>query len=192
MQGHPYSEICNESIIEATDSLNPYMHARGVAFMVDNCSYTARLGSRKWAPRFDYILEQQAYVAIDNHETLDEDSVNEFLHDPVHKVSQKQNVSVPCGYLISSSLLYHCKVVSSGKRRSDFCSDWTPQAIVGIHGHGLVVNNSNKCSFGAELLLMCKCFSYVRSDACVFGAGSSNLLPDATACRHFSGWGRLD
>ena len=41
------------------DSLNPYMHARGVAFMVDNCSYTARLGSRKWAPRFDYILEQQ-------------------------------------------------------------------------------------------------------------------------------------
>ena len=44
---------------QATDSLNPYMHARGVAFMVDNCSYTARLGSRKWAPRFDYILEQQ-------------------------------------------------------------------------------------------------------------------------------------
>ena len=86
LQGHPYSEICNESIIEATDSLNPYMHARGVAFMVDNCSYTARLGSRKWAPRFDYILEQQAYVAIDNHEKLDEDSVNEFLNDPVHKV----------------------------------------------------------------------------------------------------------
>ena len=26
---------------------------------VDNCSYTARLGSRKWAPRFDYILDQQ-------------------------------------------------------------------------------------------------------------------------------------
>ena len=44
---------------QAVDSLNPYMHARGVAFMVDNCSYTARLGSRKWAPRFDYILEQQ-------------------------------------------------------------------------------------------------------------------------------------
>ena len=63
-QGHPYSEICNESIIEAVDSLNPYMHARGVAFMVDNCSYTARLGSRKWAPRFDYILEQQARLIV--------------------------------------------------------------------------------------------------------------------------------
>ncbi|KAL3160439.1 hypothetical protein ABBQ32_010759 [Trebouxia sp. C0010 RCD-2024] len=88
-KGHPYSEICNESIIEATDSLNPYMHARGVAFMVDNCSYTARLGSRKWAPRFDYILEQQAYVAIDNHEKLDEDCVNDFLNDPVHKALAK-------------------------------------------------------------------------------------------------------
>ncbi len=28
-------------------------------YQVDNCSYTARLGSRKWAPRFDYILDQQ-------------------------------------------------------------------------------------------------------------------------------------
>lgn len=58
-KGHSYSEICNESIIEAVDSLNPFMHARGVAFMVDNCSTTARLGSRKWAPRFDYNLTQQ-------------------------------------------------------------------------------------------------------------------------------------
>ncbi len=63
--------------------------------MVDNCSYTARLGSRKWAPRFDYILEQQAYVAIDNHEKLDEDSVNDFLNDPVHKVwSICQNINL--------------------------------------------------------------------------------------------------
>lgn len=47
----PSSPFQLQSIIEAVDSLNPYMHARGVAFMVDNCSYTARLGSRKWAPR---------------------------------------------------------------------------------------------------------------------------------------------
>ncbi|GBF94057.1 acetohydroxy acid isomeroreductase [Raphidocelis subcapitata] len=83
-KGHPYSEICNESIIEAVDSLNPYMHARGVAFMVDNCSYTARLGSRKWAPRFDYILEQQAFVAIDNKEPGDKELFGKFLSDPVH------------------------------------------------------------------------------------------------------------
>ncbi|KAK9863790.1 hypothetical protein WJX84_004725 [Apatococcus fuscideae] len=83
--GHPYSEICNESIIEAVDSLNPYMHARGVAFMVDNCSYTARLGSRKWAPRFDYILDQQAYVALDQNLDLNQEYLQQFLSDPVHK-----------------------------------------------------------------------------------------------------------
>jgi ketol-acid reductoisomerase len=65
-QGHPYSEIANESVIEAVDSLNPYMHARGVAYMVDNCSTTARLGSRKWAPRFDYLLTQVAFPAVDD------------------------------------------------------------------------------------------------------------------------------
>ncbi|OQR86800.1 ketol-acid reductoisomerase [Achlya hypogyna] len=63
--GHCYSEVANESVIESTDSLNPYMHARGVAYMVDNCSTTARLGSRKWAPRFDYILTEQAFVNVD-------------------------------------------------------------------------------------------------------------------------------
>ena len=58
-KGYSYSEIVNESVIEAVDFLNSFMHARGVSFMVDNCSTTARLGSRKWAPLFDYILTQQ-------------------------------------------------------------------------------------------------------------------------------------
>lgn len=62
LNGHPYSEICNEAIIESVDSLNPYMHARGVAFMVDNCSYTARLGSRKWYPRFMAIMDEQVGI----------------------------------------------------------------------------------------------------------------------------------
>jgi len=82
--GHSWSECCNESVIEAVDSLNPYMHARGVSFMVDNCSTTARLGSRKWAPRFDYNLEQQAYAAIDNDSAVDQDVVAAFLGHAVH------------------------------------------------------------------------------------------------------------
>lgn len=80
------SGVMSLFLLQAVDSLNPYMHARGVAFMVDNCSYTARLGSRKWAPRFDYILEQQAYVAIDNNEPLDPEVFSEFLRHDVHKV----------------------------------------------------------------------------------------------------------
>nr|XP_023889967.1 ketol-acid reductoisomerase, chloroplastic [Quercus suber]POE64110.1 ketol-acid reductoisomerase, chloroplastic [Quercus suber] len=83
-KGHSYSEIINESVIESVDSLNPFMHARGVSFMVDNCSTTARLGSRKWAPRFDYILTQQALVAVDSGEPINQDLISNFLSDPVH------------------------------------------------------------------------------------------------------------
>lgn len=84
--GHPYSEIANESVIESVDSLNPYMHARGVAYMVDNCSVTARLGSRKWAPRFDYLLAQAAYPLIDGKQQIDDAPFASFLEHPVHAV----------------------------------------------------------------------------------------------------------
>ncbi|KAG6751151.1 hypothetical protein POTOM_045670 [Populus tomentosa] len=47
-KGHSYShEIINESVIESVDSLNPFIHARGVSFTVGNCSTSARLGSMK-------------------------------------------------------------------------------------------------------------------------------------------------
>ena len=39
--------------------------ALGIAYMVDNCSITARLGSRKWAPRFDYAMVQESFPALD-------------------------------------------------------------------------------------------------------------------------------
>lgn len=82
--GHPYSEVVNESVIEAVDSLCPYMHYRGVAFMVDNCSFTAKTGSRKWAPRFDYILDQLAYTAVDNGVPVNQQLIKDFEEHPVH------------------------------------------------------------------------------------------------------------
>jgi ketol-acid reductoisomerase len=84
--GHPYSEIANESVIECTDSLNPYMHARGVAYMVDNCSTTARLGARKWAPRFDYLIDQVAYVALTEEQALDDSLIERFKSHVIHAV----------------------------------------------------------------------------------------------------------
>ncbi|ARV62434.1 ketol-acid reductoisomerase [Nostocales cyanobacterium HT-58-2] len=84
-KGHFYSEIVNESIIEAVDSLNPYMHQKGVSYMVDNCSITARLGARKWAPRFDYILCQQAFTALDNNKPTDEKLFESFLTNDIHQ-----------------------------------------------------------------------------------------------------------
>jgi ketol-acid reductoisomerase len=85
-RGHPYSEIANESIIEAVDSLNPYMDYKGVSYMIDNCSTTARLGARKWAPRFDYILKQQAYTAIDSGKVGDETPFERFEKSKIHEV----------------------------------------------------------------------------------------------------------
>jgi ketol-acid reductoisomerase len=85
--GHPYSEIANESVIEAVDSLNPYMHARGVSYMVDNCSTTARLGARKWAPRFDYLLTQQTFTAVDDEQQpVDTTPFDQFLGHDIHSV----------------------------------------------------------------------------------------------------------
>lgn len=84
--GHPLSEVANESVIECVDSLNPYMHARGVAYMIDNCSTTARLGARRWAPRFDYVLTQQAYAAVDAGVAHDAALVEALRKHPIHEV----------------------------------------------------------------------------------------------------------
>jgi ketol-acid reductoisomerase len=84
--GHPYSEIANESIIEAVDSLLPYMHARGVAYMVDNCSTTARLGTRKWGPRFQAMLEQVAFPSLVAKDQTPDEAPENFLTHPVHEV----------------------------------------------------------------------------------------------------------
>jgi ketol-acid reductoisomerase len=82
-RGHPWSEIVNESVIEAVDSLLPYMHARDVAYMVDNCSRTARLGARRWGPRFQAAYEQIACPAAEL--PADEGLVAAFVNHPAHE-----------------------------------------------------------------------------------------------------------
>jgi ketol-acid reductoisomerase len=84
-KGHPYSEIVNESIIEAIDSLNPYMDFKDVAYMVDNCSTTARLGARKWAPRFDYAMTQSVLPVMGNSREQDDALFQRFLNSDVHQ-----------------------------------------------------------------------------------------------------------
>ena len=80
---HSYSEVANESVIEAVDSLNPYIHFKGIAYMIDNCSMTARLGARKWAPRFDYQLTQQA---LSNPPAPDNTLFDQFINHEIHTV----------------------------------------------------------------------------------------------------------
>lgn len=80
--GHSWSEIVNESVIEAVDSLNPFMHARGVDYMVDNCSRTARLGSRKWGPRFRACIEVALYD--EKYTELDIELLEKIRSNDVH------------------------------------------------------------------------------------------------------------
>ncbi|OGY46235.1 MAG: ketol-acid reductoisomerase [Candidatus Buchananbacteria bacterium RIFCSPHIGHO2_01_FULL_44_11] len=83
VKGHCVSEICNESVIEAVDSLNPFMRARGVSWMVDNCSRTARLGTRKWGPRWQYAVEE-ALAAYDAGEVGDVQAARQFGIHLIH------------------------------------------------------------------------------------------------------------
>jgi ketol-acid reductoisomerase len=84
-KGHSYSEIVNESIIEAVDSLNPYMDHRDVAYMVDNCSTTARLGARKWAPRFDYAVTQVVLPGLEQATSTEPAEFKRFLDSDLHE-----------------------------------------------------------------------------------------------------------
>jgi ketol-acid reductoisomerase len=83
--GHPWSEVANESIIEAVDSLIPYMHARGVAHMVDNCSLTARIGTRRWGPAFEALLARTVFPAAESA-CVDAALIDAFDRHPVHGV----------------------------------------------------------------------------------------------------------
>jgi len=83
--GHSFSEIINESVIEAVDSLAPYMHRRGIDYMVDNCSITARLGARKWAPRFDYVVLTDILGSVEERD-LDGSPFKLFEEHVIHRV----------------------------------------------------------------------------------------------------------
>jgi ketol-acid reductoisomerase len=63
------------------------MDHNGVAFMVDSCSVTARLGSRKWAPRFDYLLEQNCEPLLTM--PADPKRIEQFKSHKIHEILAK-------------------------------------------------------------------------------------------------------
>jgi ketol-acid reductoisomerase len=84
--GHAWSEIANESIIELVDSLIPYMHAHGIAHMIDNCSTTARLGARRWEPRFEAAITQHVFPTLDGDGGYDAALLANLENHPIHNV----------------------------------------------------------------------------------------------------------
>lgn len=95
-RGHHWSEVVNESIIEAVDSLNPFMEKRGLFFMVDNCSDTAQRGDRKWSGAFEMWVATSVLPVLEGLRLSDTkkpgmllqddtDYFKAFLNHPVHK-----------------------------------------------------------------------------------------------------------
>ena len=62
------------------------MHARGVAYMIDNCSTTARLGARKWGPRFEAAITQQVFPILDTTGAHDDARIASLEAHPIHDV----------------------------------------------------------------------------------------------------------
>ncbi|ODV63569.1 ketol-acid reductoisomerase [Ascoidea rubescens DSM 1968] len=55
--GHTPSEAFNETVEEATQSLYPLIGAKGMDYMYDACSTTARRGALDWYPKFREVLK---------------------------------------------------------------------------------------------------------------------------------------
>jgi hypothetical protein len=90
--GHLYSEIVNESVTEAVDSLNPHMFKHGIDYMVDHCSITARIGTRKWGPRFAHLMRSYIINPSPFHSSELNRYSNMFenneLHNAISQMSQ--------------------------------------------------------------------------------------------------------
>lgn len=82
--GHCWSETINETIIEAHDSLNPYMHKRGIQYLIDNCSTTARLGGRTWGPQWRQLIIGDVIAQVGKAQ-VPTDFRKWFYDHPVHE-----------------------------------------------------------------------------------------------------------
>ena len=75
--GHSPSEAFNETVEEATQSLNQFYQQKGVSHLLGVCSTTAQRGSLDWGPKFREVLERQVFLAgernypIETFATLD-------------------------------------------------------------------------------------------------------------------------
>ncbi|HLC60243.1 MAG TPA: ketol-acid reductoisomerase [Candidatus Nanoarchaeia archaeon] len=57
--GHRVSEAINETVEEATESLNRFYQREGVSHLLGACSTTAQRGALDWGPRFKAIILPQ-------------------------------------------------------------------------------------------------------------------------------------
>lgn len=63
---HTPSEAFNETVEEATQSLNQFYQAKGVAHLLGVCSTTAQRGALDWGPKFKDVL-LPSFLSLDPH-----------------------------------------------------------------------------------------------------------------------------
>jgi len=99
--GHTPSEAFNETVEEATQSLYPLIGQKGMDYMYNACSTTARRGALDWAPVFEKantpIFEQLYQSVKDGTETrksLEFNGRNTYREDLARELAEIDNQEI--------------------------------------------------------------------------------------------------
>lgn len=134
--GHSPSEAFNETVEEATQSLFPLIGEKGMDYMYNACSTTARRGALDWAPIFEAAnrpVFEKLYESVKNgtetQKSLDFNGRKTYREDLALELKEidEQEIWVAG----ESSLTSHCLLSSSnviiGKTVRSLRPDAKPQ-----------------------------------------------------------------
>ena len=99
--GHAPTEIGNETILEAINSLNIVMSERGIDALMDGCSETAGMGARDWGPQFSAAVSELIIPRIQTpgYTDAEGEALSDFENGVVHDIFWKTAALRPAGSL---------------------------------------------------------------------------------------------
>jgi ketol-acid reductoisomerase len=99
--GHSPSEAFNETVEEATQSLYPLIGAKGMDYMYNACSTTARRGALDWAPIFEEAnlpIFEKLYESVRNgtetRKSLEYNSRDTYRQDLAKELAEIDNQEI--------------------------------------------------------------------------------------------------
>ncbi|KAF9453443.1 ketol-acid reductoisomerase [Macrolepiota fuliginosa MF-IS2] len=99
--GHSPSEAFNETVEEATQSLYPLIGQKGMDYMYNACSTTARRGALDWAPIFEKAnvpIFEQLYESVKNgtetRKSLEYNSRSTYRQDLAKELAEIDNQEI--------------------------------------------------------------------------------------------------
>lgn len=99
--GHAPTEIGNETIIEAVNSLNIVMSEQGIDALMDGCSETAAMGARDWGPQFSAAVSEIVVprLKVPGYTDAEGLALIDFEEGVVHDIFRKTAGLRPAGSL---------------------------------------------------------------------------------------------